>query len=160
MFYTQQSFQEKLLKGIKKSKAVYEVDFVCKWLDKYHFCYVVSSFKGANVLKMLHTCHCVVHKEKFWDYYYNDLKDRYFKVFIFDISKDDEDKTKFEGTGWLSKKDYSLSFYTKRGGELLKNFHDYQNNHYYDDNKQYDIDLLKYILTNRNEIRKLYQKFK
>ena len=30
MFYTQQSFQEKLLKGIKKSKAVYEVDFVCK----------------------------------------------------------------------------------------------------------------------------------
>ena len=42
MFYTQQSFQEKLLKGIKKSKAVYEVDFVCNEASRRYYIQVTT----------------------------------------------------------------------------------------------------------------------
>lgn len=183
MFYTRQSFQEKLLKGIKSTKAKYGVDFVCKWIDDIHFCYIVNTFIGANVLlKSFDVRHCVCYSENYWEQYNRSFSKHFIKVFVFNISDEchlDNDSPylstcEFEGTGWLCKNDSIIN--DVEHFELLVNYHTCSNQTLSEwsyqfmlkygeripkifDNK-YDIELLRYIITNRSEIRKLYQKFK
>lgn len=187
MFYTKQSFQEKFLKGIKSTKAKYGVDFVCKWIDDIHFCYIVNTFIGANVLlKSFNVRHCVCHSENYWEQYNREFNKHFIKVFVFNISDECHlDDTKFinknfcsvcefEGTGWLCKNDSIID--DVEHFELLRNYHTCSNQTLSEwsyqfmskhgncipnifDNK-YDVEILRYIITNRNEIRRLYQIFK
>lgn len=187
MFYTQQSFQEELLKGIKIMRAKYGIDFVCKWMDDIHFCYIPKTFIGAQVLKKsFNVYHCVCAREEFWDNFYSDYNEKFIKVFLFNISDEsflyDDDliqknyltTCKFEGTGWLCKYDSVIDYIEHF--ELLLKYHTCSNQpitewtyHYkLQENERipkifdykYDIEILRYIYANRNEIRKLYQIFK